>query len=58
MNPWMIISLLALALVASFGYSTKKVTDNTTGKEVCREQVKETTLKRTSLQLWENIVRL
>ena len=59
MNLWMIVSLLALALVTSYGYSTKKATDTTsTDKEVCREQVKETSLRRASLQLWENIARL
>ena len=58
MNLWMIVSLLALALMASYGYSTKKPVANSVEKEVCREQVRETTLKRASLQLWENIVRL
>jgi len=58
MNLWMIVSFLALAMIASYGYSTKKPVINTVEKEVCREQVRETTIKRASLQLWENIVRL
>jgi hypothetical protein len=66
LNLWMIVSVLALALIASYGYSTKKVTDSTTDKEVCKASdkedcktsVRETSLKRASLQLWENIARL
>jgi hypothetical protein len=32
--------------------------DQAPEKEICREPARETALKKASLQLWENIVRL
>jgi hypothetical protein len=57
----MIVSITALGIVASYGWmSTNKVTaqECPPEKEISGEPARETALKRASLQLWENIVRL
>jgi hypothetical protein len=58
MTIWTIVCFTALALIALIGIKGSKSREATPEKEICREPPQGTVLKRASLQLWENIVKL
>lgn len=58
MNLWTIVGCTAILLGALYGFKMTKQHDQAPEKEICREPARETALKKASLQLWENIVRL
>ena len=55
---WTIVCFTALALSAWVGFKGSKGQESESDKEICKEQTKGAALKKASLQLWENIVRL
>jgi hypothetical protein len=59
LDIWMIITFVGLGIVASYGLKQVRISMETgPDKEVSREHSRTATLKRASLQLWENIVKL
>lgn len=59
LDIWMIITFVGLGIVASYSLKqARKSMEMGSDKEVSREQSRTATLKRASLQLWENIVKL
>lgn len=57
-NLWMMISFVALGMSLLVGFKVKNSQEAAPEKEICREQPRAAALKKASLQLWENIVRL
>lgn len=58
MTIWTIVCCTALALSAWIGFNSPKNQEPAPESEICKEPAQGTALKRASLQLWENIVRL
>ncbi|TAH05452.1 MAG: hypothetical protein EAZ17_01010 [Sphingobacteriales bacterium] len=58
MTIWMIVCCTALVLSAWIGIKGSKSQEAAPEKEICKEPAQGTALKRASLQLWENIVKL
>jgi hypothetical protein len=58
MTIWTIVCFTALVLSAWIGIKGSKSQEAAPEKEICKEPAQGTALKRASLQLWENIVKL
>lgn len=58
MTIWTIVCCTALVFSAWIGIKGPKTQEVAAEKEICKEPTQGSALKRASLQLWENIVKL